>query len=71
MSKNNKPKGIVLDLETADRIALINLQDHVSYLKKSVKDHEKKGTYMHPEDYHNHKINLIPAFELLIKYYGG
>jgi hypothetical protein len=71
VSKKDKPKGIVLDLETADRITLLNMQDQLSYLKKEVKDHEKKGTYMHPDDYHRTKVLTIPAFELLIQYYGG
>jgi hypothetical protein len=67
MSKN----GIVLDFETADKIALASMKDQLKYLKKEVKSHEKKGTWMHPEDYHKSKTQLIPALETLILYYGG
>lgn len=64
-------KGLEIDFETADRITLITLQDQLKYLKKDVKNHEKKGSWMHPEDYQMNKVVLIPALEVLIKYYGG
>jgi len=64
-------KGIKLDFEVADKIALASMQDHLHYLKKEVKDHEKTGAYMHPEDYANSKLKLIPSLETLISYYGG
>jgi hypothetical protein len=63
--------GIEIDYEVADKITLASLQQHLQYLQKEVRDHETVGSYMHPEDYHNSKINLIPALETLIKYYGG
>jgi len=63
--------GIEIDYEVADRITLASLREHLSYLQKEVQDHETKGSYMHPEDYHDSKINLIPSLETLIKYYGG
>lgn len=64
-------KNIVLDGETADRITVLTLKEQRGYLVKEIKDHEKKGTYMHPEDYHASKTKLIPAMDLLIKYFGG
>ena len=63
--------GIEIDFETADRITVACMKEQLAYLKKEVSDHEKKGTYMHPEDYHNSKVNLIPALETLIDYFGG
>lgn len=64
-------KGLELDFEVADKIALASMKDHLKYLNKEVRDHEKKGAYMHPEDYANSKLKLIPALETLISYYGG
>lgn len=66
----NKP-GITLDFEVADAITLCSLKDHLKYLKKETKDHLKKGKYLHPEDLVKNQTVLIPAFEELIKFYGG
>ena len=63
--------GITLDYETADRITLLSLKDHLEYLEGEIKDHEENGHYMHPEDYHSSKVNLIPALKVLVDYYGG
>lgn len=64
-------KGVVLDYETADRITLATMKDQLRYLSEEVVQHEKKGSYMHPEDYHESKTKLIPALKTLIKYFGG
>lgn len=64
-------KGVVLDYDTADRIALAVMKDQLRYLRDEVVQHEKKGKYMHPEDYHESKTKLIPSLEILIKYFGG
>ena len=66
-----KNKGMVLDYEIVDAIALQSLQDQLKYIKKEVKACLKKGEYMHPEDLAHNQLVLIPAFEALIKYYGG
>lgn len=63
--------GITLDYETADRIALLALKDHLQYLEDEVKEHEENGQYMHPRDYDDSKTKLIPALRVVIDYYGG
>ena len=63
--------GIEIDFETADRITLSVMKEHLSYLKEEVRLHVEEGEYMHPEDYHESMTKLIPALELLIPYYGG
>jgi hypothetical protein len=60
-----------LDYETADRITLLCLKDSLKTLKKEVRNHKKKGYYMHPEDLSDAETKYIPALEVLIKYYGG
>lgn len=62
--------GIEIDHETADRITVSNLKNQLDLLKKQVKDHEKRGQYMHAEDYDKAKTKLIPSFKLLIEYFG-
>ena len=64
-------KGLEIDFETADRITLLSLKDHLAYLKEEVRLHVEEGKYLHPEDYHMNMTKLIPALELLIPYYGG
>lgn len=63
--------GIELDYETGDRIALAVLKDHLSILKDTLADHRLNGVYMHPEDAYNSEFRYIPAFEIVIKYFGG
>jgi hypothetical protein len=63
--------GIELDFETADRITVATMKEQHRYLLDDVILHEKTGKQMHPEDYHDAKVKLIPALELLIKYFGG
>lgn len=63
--------GIELDHETADRIALLSLKDHLAYLKEEVRLHVEEGQWLHPEDYHKSMTQLIPSLETLIDYYGG
>ena len=58
-----------IDYETAERITLLTLKDHQSYLKKDLKAF-KKGAHMHTEDVGENVI-LIEAFNRVIKYYGG
>ena len=63
--------GLTLDYETADRITLLALKDHLQYLEDEVKEHEENGQYMHPIDYDDSKTKLIPALKVVIDYYGG
>lgn len=60
-----------IDSETADRITLCCLKDHLNYLQEELKDHKENGSYMHPEDVYNSENVLIPALETIIDYYGG
>lgn len=64
-------RGLMLDYDTADRIALCVMQDQLKYLKEDVRLHVEEGQYMHPEDYHESMTKLIPSLETLIKYFGG
>lgn len=64
-------RGVMLDYDTADRIALCVMQDQLKYLKEEVRLHVEEGQYLHPEDYHDSMTKLIPALETLIKYFGG
>lgn len=64
-------KGVMIDYDTADRIALCVMQDQLKYLKEEVRLHVEEGQYLHPEDYHDSMTKLIPALETLIKYFGG
>ena len=62
-------KTIDLDGEIADRITVLSLKEHRSYLKKELQNH-KKGEGLHPEDVDNN-IKLIEAMNLIIKHFGG
>jgi hypothetical protein len=62
---------LALDYEVADGITLLTLKDHRKLIKKSVKDHLKKGDYMHPEDLAFNQAKLLPALDILIHHYGG
>lgn len=63
--------GLEIDFETADRIAVLVLKDHLKYLKEEVRANDEDGSYMHPEDYQLSVTKYIPALETLIKYFGG
>ena len=58
-----------IDIETAERLALISLKDHQKYIKKELKQF-KKGSYLHPEDV-VYNTRLLEALDTVIKYYGG
>jgi hypothetical protein len=60
-----------IPFEVADGIVVASLKEHIGYLKEEVRLHVEEGKYLHPEDYHNSMVNLIPSMELLIAYYGG
>jgi hypothetical protein len=64
-------KKLEIPFEIADGIVLASLKNQVDYLKEEIRLHVEEGGYLHPEDYHNSMVNLIPAMELLIDYYGG
>jgi hypothetical protein len=59
-----------LNYDIADALTLLNLKNCLKQTKKQVKQHLKKGAYMHPEDL-EHNQKLIPALEVVIHYYGG
>ena len=60
-----------IPFEVADGIVVTSLKNQIDYLKEEVRLHVEEGQYLHPEDYHNSMVNLIPAMEMLIDYYGG
>ena len=64
-------KNLEIPFEVADGIVLASLKNHIGYLQEEIRLHLDEGKYMHPEDYHNSMVNLIPAMEMLIDYYGG
>ena len=63
--------GLEIDYDTADRITVCALQEHLGYLREEVREHVEDGAYMHPEDYRKSVEELIPALETLIPYFGG
>ena len=76
--------GLVIPFEVADGITLATLQEQLGYLRKEVefteaspkkrKKLEKEwgwGVPLHPEDYSRNRLELIPALETIIKYFGG
>jgi hypothetical protein len=75
---NKRVGPITLDGEAADRITVLNLKEHRSYLKKELSEWKKNprtdtnpdGYWLHPEDV---AINtrMIEALNTVIKHYGG
>jgi hypothetical protein len=63
--------GCFIDYETADRIALCVMKDQLKYLKEEVRQHTEEGKYMHPDDYHDSMVKLMPSLRTLIAYFGG
>lgn len=63
--------GCFIDYETADRIALCVMNDQLKYLKEEVRQHTEEGKYMHPDDYHDSMVKLMPSLRTLIAYFGG
>jgi len=63
--------GLTIPYEVADGIALAVMQEHLKMTKEEIRQHTEEGTWMHPEDYHSNMTKLIPALELIIKYFGG
>ena len=57
--------------EVADGIVVAALKNHIEYLQEEVRLHVEEGQYLHPEDYHNSMVNLIPSMQMIIDYYGG
>lgn len=63
--------GLEIDWETADKITIAVLVEHLAMIKDEVNTHETKGAWMHPDDLEFNKSKLIPALEVLIPYFGG
>ena len=64
-------KNLEIPWEVADGIVVASLKNHIGYLREEVRLHTEEGKYLHPEDYHNSMVNLIPSMEKIIAYYGG
>lgn len=66
----SKLKELTIPFEVADGIVLASLKEQLKFLKKELKDYEA-GSWMHPEDADKSRHELIPAFKIIIKYFGG
>jgi len=64
-------KGLKLDYETADRIAVLVMKDHLAYLEEEVRLYMEDSKHMHPDDYVENTKKLIPSLKTLIAYFGG
>lgn len=77
-------RGLEIDFETADRIALCVMKDQLSYLLKEQRWFETpeserealaeeygRSLYVHPQDYELNRDKYIPALRTLIAYFGG
>jgi hypothetical protein len=62
--------GVKIPFEVADAIVSASLKDHLEFMQKELERHAQ-GEYVHPIDLNKYKAELIPAFKLLIDYYGG
>jgi hypothetical protein len=60
-----KNDRVELDLDTLDRLALISLRDHRTYLISMLEG----GDYLHPDD-QQRNARLVGALTEVIKYYG-
>jgi hypothetical protein len=63
-------RGLEIDFETANRITILTLKEHVGYLKEELRQHIEQETWMHPEDVVDTPIR-ISQIESVIKYFGG
>jgi hypothetical protein len=63
-------RKLEIDMDTAEKITLLSLQDHYGYLKEELRAHIEDGQYLHEDDVvKNHQ--LIYCLEKVIAYYGG
>lgn len=62
---------IELDYDAADAITLLVLKEYRKTIKKSMNDHFKTGSYMHPDDLAFNKTTLLPALKVVINHFGG
>jgi len=63
-------RKLEIDMDTAEKITLLSLQDHYGYLKEELRAHIEDGKYLHEEDVANHH-QLIYCLKKVIAYYGG
>ena len=76
MSKRIGP--ITLDSDTADRITVLALKEHRTFLKKELTEWKKNprsdanpdGYWLHPEDVSGNEI-MIHHLDAVIKHFGG
>ena len=76
MSKRIGP--ITLDGDTADRITVLVLKEHRTFLKKELTEWKKNprsdanpdGYWLHPEDVSGNEI-MIHHLDAVIKHFGG
>ena len=63
-------RKLEIDMDVAEKITLISLQDHYEYLTHELNEHVQNGAWMHEEDVHPNR-ELVYCLKKLIKYYGG
>ena len=63
--------GIEIPWEVVDGITLATLKDQLKMLEKSLRQHEKGKSWLHPDDVIDYRDNLIPALKSIIDYFGG
>ena len=77
-------RGIQIDYETGDRIAICVMKEQLDYLlkeqewfesnddaRKELEEQWGHKMYVHPEDYAKNGREYIPALKLMIEYFGG
>ena len=69
--KDKTKSGIEIPWEVADGITLATLKDTLKSAEKSLRQYEKKKSWLHPEDVVNYRDNIIPALKTIIHYFGG
>jgi len=63
-------RKLEIDMDTAERITLLSLQDQLKYLKEELRAHIEDGQWLHEDDVKlNHQ--LIYCIKKVISYYGG
>jgi len=63
-------RKLEIDMDTAEKITLLSLQDHCGYLKEELRAHIEDGQYLHEDDVTNNH-QLIYCLEKIIPYFGG
>jgi hypothetical protein len=63
-------RGLEIDYETADRITIQTLKDHLKYMKEDLRQHLEEGKWLHQNDVYDYYV-YIPKVEDVINYFSG